>query len=243
MAGLMYGTGMRLMECVRLRVGDVDFGGKAIAVRQGKGGKDRILPLPARYGAQLEAHLLEVEVQHKEDLAAGLGSVFLPNALAAQVSECPAGVDMAVCVSKRPLVAGPQVGTGATAPFARVIPAAQDQGSGDGGEDPKEGVQSCLAPFLRHPFARSGLRYPHGARTAGACGCVPDHGVHARVESAWCGTCEESGGFLETSLAAGSGRRIKAIFCQMTYQSACLFVRLLCCASRYIARYAPAGAP
>lgn len=89
MAGLMYGTGMRLMECVRLRVGDVDFGGKAIAVKQGKGGKDRILPFPARYEAQLKAHLLEVEVQHKEDLAAGLGSVFLPNALARKYPNAP----------------------------------------------------------------------------------------------------------------------------------------------------------
>ena len=60
MAGLMCGTGMRLMECVRLRVADADFGRKAIAVRHGKGGKDRIVPLPERYAGQLEDHLLEL---------------------------------------------------------------------------------------------------------------------------------------------------------------------------------------
>jgi len=89
MAGLMYGTGMRLMECVRLRVADVDFGCKAIVVRDGKGGKDRIVPLPVRYERELQTHLGEVEAQHKEDLAAGAGYVFLPNALARKYPNAP----------------------------------------------------------------------------------------------------------------------------------------------------------
>ena len=89
MAGLMYGTGMRLMECVRLRVGDVDFGRKAIVVRDGKGGKDRIVPLPRRYEERLRRHLAEVERQHAEDLAVGAGYVFLPNALARKYPNAP----------------------------------------------------------------------------------------------------------------------------------------------------------
>ncbi len=82
MAGLMYGTGMRLMECIRLRVGDVDFGQQLIVVRNGKGAKDRIVPLPERYGPVLRAHLDDVRRQKDRDLAAGVGGVFLPDALA-----------------------------------------------------------------------------------------------------------------------------------------------------------------
>jgi integron integrase len=89
MAGLMYGTGMRLMECVRMRVGDLDFGHGAVSVRDGKGGKDRVVPLPESYRAKLKAHLAGVELQHGDDLAAGAGYVFLPNALARKYPNAP----------------------------------------------------------------------------------------------------------------------------------------------------------
>ncbi|AUB85421.1 integrase (plasmid) [Candidatus Thiodictyon syntrophicum] len=81
MARLMYGTGMRLMECVRLRAADVDFGNRSIVVRNGKGGKDRIVPLPERLREPVEAHLARVRTLHERDLAAGAGSVYLPDAL------------------------------------------------------------------------------------------------------------------------------------------------------------------
>lgn len=81
MAGLMYGTGMRLMECVRLRVKDIDFHYNLITVRDGKGGKDRRLPLPKRYVPQLKAHLETVHRIHLNDLKEGVGDVYLPNAL------------------------------------------------------------------------------------------------------------------------------------------------------------------
>jgi integron integrase len=81
MARLMYGTGMRLMECVRLRAAEVDFGNRLIVVRNGKGGKDRIVPLPERLREPLTAHLARVKAQHDRDLAAGVGSVYLPEAL------------------------------------------------------------------------------------------------------------------------------------------------------------------
>ncbi len=82
MAGLMYGTGMRLMECTRLRVKDVDFSYGTITVRDGKGGKDRIVPLPKRYAANLTKHLKHVKTLHNDDLLSGFGEVYLPNALA-----------------------------------------------------------------------------------------------------------------------------------------------------------------
>ncbi len=79
---LLYGTGMRVMECLRLRVKDVDFVRREIVVREGKGSKDRVTMLPARLVAPLRAHLEEVRVLHRNDLDAGLGAVWLPFALA-----------------------------------------------------------------------------------------------------------------------------------------------------------------
>ncbi|MCB1801880.1 MAG: integron integrase [Gammaproteobacteria bacterium] len=82
MAALMYGTGMRLMECVRLRVQDVDFGFQQVTVRQGKGGKDRVVPLPSRLRQSLAKHLEQVRTLHDEDLREGYGEVYMPPALA-----------------------------------------------------------------------------------------------------------------------------------------------------------------
>jgi integron integrase len=82
MAGLLYGSGLRLMECVRLRVKDVDFGYLRVTVREGKGGKDRVTMLPVNLAKALERELSKVRIQHEEDLAAGFGRVYLPEALA-----------------------------------------------------------------------------------------------------------------------------------------------------------------
>ena len=81
MAGLLYGSGLRLMECVRLRVKDVDFGYLRITVRDGKGAKDRVTMLPVNLAKSLERHLQRVRAQHEEDVEAGFGRVYLPFAL------------------------------------------------------------------------------------------------------------------------------------------------------------------
>ncbi len=80
MARLMYGTGMRLMECVRLRVKDVDWGNGYIIVR-GKGDKYRRVPLPSAYSAELEAHLAERKLLFEKDSAAGYGEVYVRESL------------------------------------------------------------------------------------------------------------------------------------------------------------------
>ncbi len=82
MAGLLYGSGLRLMECVRLRVKDIDFGYARITVRDGKGGKDRVTMLPINLAAPLQRHLATLRARHQEDLAEGAGEVSLPEALA-----------------------------------------------------------------------------------------------------------------------------------------------------------------
>ncbi len=79
---LLYGTGLRLMECLRLRVKDIDFGMNHIIVRNGKGDKDRVTMLPQSVKAQLEDHLRRVRILHEQDLASGKGEVYLPDALA-----------------------------------------------------------------------------------------------------------------------------------------------------------------
>src|SRR5437870_7202909 len=76
MAGLLYGSGLRLMECVRLRVKDVDLGYLRITVRDGKGAKDRVTMLPVNLAKALERHLTKVKAQHDEDLEAGFGRVY-----------------------------------------------------------------------------------------------------------------------------------------------------------------------
>lgn len=81
MAALLYGAGLRLMECVRLRVQDVDFVRREITVRHGKGGKDRRTMLPAMVADALQAQLEEAGRVHERDLAAGFGAVWLPHAL------------------------------------------------------------------------------------------------------------------------------------------------------------------
>jgi integron integrase len=86
MAGLLYGSGLRLMECVRLRIKDIDFELAQIIVRDAKGGKDRITMLPLNISEPLRRHLLRVKAQHDQDLEDGFGSVHLPFALA---RKCP----------------------------------------------------------------------------------------------------------------------------------------------------------
>src|SRR5487761_2473115 len=82
MASLLYGTGMRLMECVRLRVQDIDFERRELMIRQGKGGKDRPTMLPASLAAPLRNQLDEARRIHGNDSRAGFGRVWLPNPLA-----------------------------------------------------------------------------------------------------------------------------------------------------------------
>jgi integron integrase len=82
MASLLYGAGLRLRECLKLRVKDVDFGYRQIVVRDGKGAKDCVTMLPAAVLEPLKGHLLQVKVLHQRDLAAGRGAVELPDALA-----------------------------------------------------------------------------------------------------------------------------------------------------------------
>lgn len=80
-ASLLYGSGLRVMECLRLRVKDIEFSRREILVRDGKGFKDRVTMLPASLANPLREHLKRVKALHEQDLAAGYGAVYLPYAL------------------------------------------------------------------------------------------------------------------------------------------------------------------
>ncbi|TAM09174.1 MAG: integron integrase [Nevskiaceae bacterium] len=87
--GVLYGTGMRLLECLRLRVKDVELTRRELVVRQGKGNKDRVTVLPENLVLPLQQHLVRVKALHDLDLAEGFGEVFLPDALAEKYRDAP----------------------------------------------------------------------------------------------------------------------------------------------------------
>lgn len=82
MVGLLYGAGLRQIECLMLRVKDIDFAYRQVVVRDGKGGKDRVTMLPENLVQPLQEHLGRVRVLHRRDLDEGYGDVWLPHALA-----------------------------------------------------------------------------------------------------------------------------------------------------------------
>jgi integron integrase len=89
MASILYGTGMRLMECVRLRVKDVDFERGEILIRDGKGAKDRVTMLPGSLASVLQAHLQQRRALFEDDARQGRAAVYLPDALARKYPDAP----------------------------------------------------------------------------------------------------------------------------------------------------------
>ena len=90
MVSLMYGAGLRLMECLRLRVQDVNFSRNEITVRDGKGSKDRLMMLPESLKKLLQDHLSKIKLFHEKDLTEGWGRVQMPNALDRKYPNAPA---------------------------------------------------------------------------------------------------------------------------------------------------------
>lgn len=98
-ACLLYGSGLRLMECIRLRVKDIDFGRLSITVRNGKGGKDRVVTLARELVVPLQRHLESVKMTHERDIAEGFGRVYLPYAFGKKVFQCCHFLGVAICIS------------------------------------------------------------------------------------------------------------------------------------------------
>ena len=89
MVKILYGCGLRLKECLRLRVMDIDFSYKTLTVRDGKGAKDRVTMFPESLIQQMQTHLVNVKKIHDQDLIDGSGEVYLPHALAKKYPNAP----------------------------------------------------------------------------------------------------------------------------------------------------------
>jgi integron integrase len=110
MARLLYGTGMRLMEGIRLRVKDVDFGLNHILIRDGKGMKDRVTVLPGSLKEPLRDHLARVKLLHDSDLKDGFGCVCLPFALARKYPNAPREWGWQYCFPSKSISTDPRSG-------------------------------------------------------------------------------------------------------------------------------------
>jgi len=182
-ACLLYGSGLRLMECLRLRVKDLDFDHRAITVRCGKGGKDRVVTLPDPCIKPLKQQLAQVCKLHNKDLQDGFGAVWLPHALARKYPR-----------------AATELG------WQYVFPATKRS------VDPRSGVtrrhhldDSCLqraiklavrkagitgqlpyvAPLFCHAPARTRHGHPHGPGAAGPQGHSYHTDLYACVTAGW----------------------------------------------------------
>jgi hypothetical protein len=178
---LLYGSGLRLLECLTLRIKDVDLGRSEIRVRRGKGQKDRVTMVPEAAREPLRDHLERVRARHEADLAAGAGAVVLPEALARKYPGAIHSWVWQVGLPGDAAICGPGDRGGAAAPSAPLGGAAGDDAGGAAVGDRQAGQLSYLAALLRDPSIGGGIRHPDGAGAAGAPGREDDDDLHPRV--------------------------------------------------------------
>lgn len=178
---LLYGTGMRLMEGVRLRIKDIDFERLEITVREGKGGKDRVTVLPAMISDRLSAHLGWVKALHLDDLESDYGDVYLPFALARKYPNASREWCWQYAFPAPDLSVDPRSGVTRRHHLGeQVIQRAVRKAALDAGLS--KPVSPHTLPFLRNPSARGRLRYPHGTGAPRSHGRQDDHDLHPRAE-------------------------------------------------------------
>ncbi len=152
MARLLYGRGLRLMECLRLHVKDIDFEQSQVVVREGKGEKDHLTMLPASLLKSLKAQIAFVKQQHERDLANGYGSVELPFALARKYPNADKELAWQYVFPSDRLSTGPRSGITRRHHLDPDGPAAGSQDSGKVDKDQQTGQSAHLSPLLCHPF-------------------------------------------------------------------------------------------
>ena len=160
MAQRRYGSGLRLIERLRLRVKDLDFAQRAIMVRDGTGMDDRVTTAPNSLVAPLQERLQRVKRRREEDPGQRLWRRFPPLCPEAQVPACQPGAGLARCLSLRPAVGGPAERRCAPPSPRRAWAAKGHLSGGPTGRHPQAGHSSYVSSLLRSPLAGGRLRHP-----------------------------------------------------------------------------------
>lgn len=168
MGALLYGTGLRLLECCRLRVKDVDFARKEITVRDGKGSKDRVTLLPTKIIGPLTVHLEKVHAQHTRDLGSGAGSVEPAVRDRAEVSSRGVGVGMAMGLPGNAVLCGPSDRKEASTSPPRISSPKGCSRSGPSCGNCEAGNLSHAVPFFCDPSLGGRLRHTDYSRDLGS---------------------------------------------------------------------------
>ena len=198
MARLLYGSGLRVMECVRLRVQNIDFGMGEITVRDGKGSKDRLTILPESLVVPLQEQIERVRVQHQQDMEKGFGSVYLPYGLERKYRNAhkeftwqflfPASdiaLDIRTGIKRRHHMHESNL-----QPFC--------EESCKTGRYQQAGDAAHPAAFLCHASINGRLRHPHRAGTARPQGCFHHHDLYPCPAAEGDQAGEKSAGCLST---------------------------------------------
>jgi len=176
MAYLLYGAGLRVLECCRLRVRDVDFATNQIVVRGGKGDKDRVTMLPVAVKRALARHLETVRAQHQDDLDRGAGWVELPSAL---MRKYP---NVAVGLSRHANLLPSGDAPVPAAPPARIRAPTGRKVRGPTSRHHQTRYPSHAAPFVRDALAGGEPRHPNHPRVARVPGRGDHTDLHPRPE-------------------------------------------------------------
>ena len=179
-AHLLYGSGLRLMEGLRLRVKDIDFEQQQIIVRAGKGDKDRNTILPETLRQPLQQHLQQVKTLHQKDLAAGHGAVYLPYALERKYPNANREWSWQYIFPSPRLSVDPRSGIIRRHHLDESGLRKAIRKAGRTGGHLQAGRASHAPPLFCHPPARSGVRHSHHSGVAGPQECRDDDDLHPR---------------------------------------------------------------
>jgi integron integrase len=184
MATLLYGAGLRLLECLRLRVKDVDFTYNQIVVRDGKGRKDRVTMLPQQVKAPLQRHLHDVQQLHVQDVQAGAGHVYLPYALERKYPNASREwIWQYVFPAARPS-RDPRTGIVRRHHIHKLVLQRAVHAAVRKANITKP-ASGHTAALVCDPFTRSGVRHSDGAGITRAQRRQYDDDLYARAQSGW----------------------------------------------------------
>ncbi|MBK9090678.1 MAG: phage integrase N-terminal SAM-like domain-containing protein [Holophagales bacterium] len=181
-ATLLYGAGLRLLEVLRLRVKDVDFGLGQLVVRDGKGQKDRVTMLPDAARGTLAIHISDVRLLHARDLAEGFGNVWLPDALARKAPGRRHRLELAVGLPRRLALARPALRPRDAPPPQRDRPPARRPQRRRRRRHRQTGQLPHPAPLLRDAPPRGRLRHQDHPGTAWTQRRQHDDDLHSRAQ-------------------------------------------------------------